>query len=115
MWGGTWSSGCSTTGSRTRKNSVRRRRRICGRYGAGTRHLSISYAREGGWSDDCNFLETQDTVELLRILRLLWERKPAKSPPPMKVGVTLMGLVEEKNRTPNLFEKDSPREKLNAY
>lgn len=82
-------------------------------YCAGTMHVSISFVRAGKWSDECNFLETQDTVELLRVLRLLWDRKPGNTPPPMKVGVTLMGLVEEANRTPAFFEKDSPRAKLN--
>lgn len=80
---------------------------------AGAMHVSVSFVRGGKWSDDCNFLETQDTVELLRVLRLLWERKPGKTAPPMKVGVTLTNLVEETNRTPAFFEKDSPRGKLN--
>ena len=84
------------------------------KYYAGAMHLSISYVREGGWGDECSFIETQDTVELLRILRLLWERKPANSLPPMKVGVTLTRLVEEHNRTPAFFEKNSQRDKLNA-
>lgn len=81
---------------------------------AGAMHLSISYARGGKWSDDCSFLETQDTVEFLRILRLLWDRMPANTPPPMKVGVTLTRLVDERNRTPAFFEKNSQRAKLNA-
>ncbi len=83
------------------------------KYYAGAMHLSISYVRGGHWSDECSFLETQDTVEFLRILRLLWERMPGNMPPPMKVGVTLTRLVEGHNRTPAFFEKDSQRDKLN--
>jgi len=82
-------------------------------YYAGAMHLSVSHVRAGKWSDECSFLETQDTVEFLRVLRLLWARRPPNSPPPMKVGVTLTGLVESQNRTPAFFEKDSARGKLN--
>jgi DNA polymerase-4 len=84
------------------------------KYYAGAMQLSISSVREGHWSEECSFLETQDTVEFLRILRLLWDRRPANAPAPMKVGVTLMRLVEEHNRTPAFFEKTSQRDKLNA-
>src|ERR1700677_3058048 len=83
-------------------------------YYAGAMHLSISHVRGGHWSDECSFLETQDTVEFLRILRLLWDRMPGNMPPPMKVGVTLTRLVEPQNRTPAFFEKNSQRDKLNA-
>ena len=81
-------------------------------YCAGAMHLSVDYVGHARWSDDCTFLETQDTVEFLRILRMLWERRPAGGAP-MAVGVTFFHLVEEKNRTPSLFEKGTVRRDLN--
>jgi len=76
--------------------------------------LYVTHVRHPEWSEDCTFLETQDTVEFLRILRMLWKRRPPGSPPPLAVGVTLFHLVEEENRTPSLFEKGSSRRDLNA-
>lgn len=84
------------------------------RYCAGAMQLYIKYVRHGKWNDECNFLETQDTVEFLRVLRVLWERRPREGTPPLAVGVTLCHLVEEQNRTPSLFEKGTVRRDLNA-
>jgi len=83
-------------------------------YCAGGMQLYVTHVRHPEWSEDCTFLETQDTVEFLRILRMLWKRRPPGSPPPLAVGVTLFHLVEEENRTPSLFEKGSSRRDLNA-
>ncbi|HWB60696.1 MAG TPA: hypothetical protein VG733_14470 [Chthoniobacteraceae bacterium] len=82
-------------------------------YYAGGMHVSVRHVRQSRWGDECRFTETQDTVELLHALRMLWERRPGKCPAPMKVGVVLSNLVEEANRTPSFFEKN-PRKQLNA-
>lgn len=83
-------------------------------YFAGGMNVFVKHARSASWSDGCTFLETQDTVEFLRILRMLWQRRPADGPPPLAVGVVLFNLVEEQNRTLSLFEKGSSRRDLNA-
>jgi len=83
-------------------------------YYAGGMQLIVKYVRHSHWNDDATFAETQDTVEFLRILRILWERRPAHNPPPLAVGVTLTHLVEEQNRTPSLFDKSNARHDLNA-
>lgn len=83
-------------------------------YYAGGMHVSVRHVKQSRWSEECRFTETQDTVEFLRALRMLWERRPAKCPPPMKVGVTLFHLVEEHNRTPSLFDRTTARKDLNA-
>ena len=83
-------------------------------YFSGGMQLSVKLAGRGRWSDECRFAETQDTVEFLRILRMLWDRRPSNGPPPLKVSVTLIHLVEAQNRTPSLFEKNSARGDLNA-
>jgi len=83
-------------------------------YYTGRMHVTVKHIRRAKWSEECGFTETQDTVELLRILRMLWQRRPANSAQPLAVGVTLLQLVEERNRTPSLFERNSPRRELNA-
>ena len=84
------------------------------RYCAGGMQLFVKHTRDSQWNEECTFLETQDTIELLRVLRMLWKRRSPGSPPPLAVGVTLCRLVEEENLTASLFEKDSSRRDLNA-
>jgi len=81
---------------------------------AGGMQLFIKHVRHTKWSDECTFLETQDTVEFLRVLRMLWERRSRAGSPPLAIGVTLFRLVEEHNLTPSLFEKGTVRRDLNA-
>ena len=66
--------------------------------------LFIEYAQIGGYCEEVRFLETCDTIELLRVLRELWERRPRAGKPPIMVGVDLLNLVEENNYTPSLFQ-----------
>ena len=50
------------------------------------------------WSDEMRFADTQDTLELLGTLDLLWRRRPAGvGAAPLGVGVNLFLLKEEKN------------------
>jgi DNA polymerase-4 len=84
------------------------------KYCAGGMSVTVKHVRNTRWGADCSFVETQDSVEFLRILRMLWQRRPAGSPQPLAVGVALYHLVEEKNRTLPLFEKTTARRDLNA-
>jgi DNA polymerase-4 len=49
-----------------------------------------------------SFLETQDTLDLIRVFGLLWQRLPVSSPPPLAVGVTLFHLAATHQVTPSL-------------
>ncbi len=50
------------------------------------------------WADEIRFAPTQDTVELIHVLDLLWERRPrTHSAAPFAVGVTFFGLKDETN------------------
>jgi len=49
-----------------------------------------------------SFLETQDTLDFIRVFGLLWQRCPSSLPPPLAVGVTLFHLTAAHNVTPNL-------------
>lgn len=66
------------------------------------------------WSDDVRFAHTQDTIELLHALDLLWRRRAAapaymRPTPPLAVGVTLLHLAEMHNATPLLFGREERR------
>lgn len=57
----------------------------------------------GHWIDQRSFQETQDTQTLSRILMEIWARAPAQKP--LRVGVTLTGLVPAANHQTNFFER----------
>jgi DNA polymerase-4 len=48
------------------------------------------------------FLETQETLDFIRVFEVLWERCPKSMPPPLAVGVTLFDLTAVNNSTPQL-------------
>ncbi len=57
---------------------------------------------QGHWVKEQVFLETQDTGLLLQMLNRLWSQMPDKRP--LKVGITLSGLVEATAHQPDLFD-----------
>jgi DNA polymerase-4 len=58
-------------------------------------------SREGGkWHDEISFTDTQDTLEFLHALDVLWERREMRGTSPKKVGVTFFKLSPGKNSTP---------------
>ncbi|MCU0792430.1 MAG: hypothetical protein MUE42_06180 [Opitutaceae bacterium] len=78
---------------------------------AGGMHVALKYrpARAGGgraaptrWSDAVTFTDTQDTLELIRVLNLLWDRRPARRADHFSVGVTLFALVPAASHTDTL-------------
>lgn len=84
-----------------------------GRLYAGGMHVALKYQGRAGrdsrvrWSDAVTFTDTQDTLELIRVLNLLWEKRPARRADHFSVGVTLFALVPETSRTgtlPGLLE-----------
>src|SRR5690606_4555383 len=79
----------------------------------GAMHLTLKYEGRTKWSDDITFQETQDTLECIRLLKMLWERRPRHDRSIMAVGVTLFNLVAENNHTLSLFPRSEDRKKLN--
>ncbi len=91
-----------------------------GRLYAGGMHVALKY-RGSRWSTAVTFTDTQDTLELIRVLNLLWDRRPARRTDHFSVGVTLFALVPEGSHTatlPGLLEArpgdDARRSALNA-
>ena len=86
---------------------LRRGDYYCRRLGA---HLSWT-GDLGGWWDETDFHETQDTGFLLARLDELWKRVPRTKP--LSVGVVLLDLVPADYHQPDLFEAaDRRRQKL---
>ncbi len=81
---------------------------------AGGLHLSLRFPRGDRWGDALTFLETQDTLELIRVFNQLWTRRPAGRGSPLSVGVTLFHLAPAQNHTGTLFETGDARAGLNA-
>ncbi len=67
-------------------------------YCAGGLQLGVRH-EEGIWSDDIVFTETQDTLELLRALDMLWEHRE-RGLAPKKVAVTFFRLNLRQTSTP---------------
>jgi DNA polymerase-4 len=71
-------------------------------YLAGGLAVSVKFLGDRRWSDEISFLETQDTLDFIRVFGVLWQRCPSSVPPPLAVGVTLFHLTAVRNVTPNL-------------
>jgi DNA polymerase-4 len=71
-------------------------------YLAGGLGVSVKFLGHQRWGDEIHFLETQDTLDFIRVFDLLWRRCPSSLPPPLAVGVTLFHLSAVSNVTPNL-------------
>lgn len=64
------------------------------------------------WALDTNFGQTQDTQFLLKIFETLWKHAPQDRP--LRVGVTLSGLVASSAHQMDLFEKPKPKTLVSA-
>jgi len=78
-------------------------------YLAGGLGVSVKFVGHQRWGDEMRFLETQETLDFIRVFDLLWQRLPPSSPPPLAVGVTLFHLTAAHNVTPNLPRMESSR------
>jgi DNA polymerase-4 len=88
---------------------------------AGGLHLGLKYRQSGRWSQAVTFADTQDTLEFIRVLNLLWDRRPAGRADHFSVGVTFFALVPAGAHTaslPGILEsrpgEDARRAALNA-
>jgi DNA polymerase-4 len=84
------------------------RLRSLGYFAAGL-SVSVKFLGDKRWGDEMSFLETQDTLELIRIFGLLWQRYPAKAPVPLQVGVTFFHLTAVTNVTRHLPPMETSR------
>lgn len=78
-------------------------------YLAGGLAVSVKFLGHEHWGDEMSFLETQETLDFIRIFDLLWQRCPASLPPPLAVGVTLFHLTPAHNITPHLPQWEPSR------
>ncbi|MGF1679534.1 MAG: DNA polymerase [Candidatus Methylacidiphilales bacterium] len=90
----------------TQKAAVRLRHAgfFCGRI-----QISLKYLTGGKSHDELRILETQDTLELIRCLNRLWNRRVRQTARLLAVGVTLTDLLAPENRTPRLLDDDGGR------
>ena len=76
-----------------------------------TARMSVFVRHAGGradWGDEIRFNPTQDTLELLRTLEMLWaRRRPPVDAAPFAVGVNLLELHAEATGVPPLFDRDA--------
>ncbi len=73
--------------------------------------LQIKFGFESRWAQEIRFSPTQDTLNLGKLMRLLWNSRPQSVPNPTKVSITLMGLIHAKNHTPSLFATTKDKER----
>ncbi len=75
--------------------------------GSVTARMSVFVKYMGGqanWSDEIKFNPTQDVLELLKTLEILWaRRRMGRRSTPFAVGVNLLELNDEANVVPSLF------------
>jgi DNA polymerase-4 len=83
-------------------------------YLAGTMGVKVKYIGGGRWYDEIRFLETDDTLELVRLFTNVWQRRPLYAPPPFWVGVFLMNLQSRQNATLRLLETREASRKRHA-
>ena len=78
------------------------------RAGCVAARMSVFVKYVGGqanWSDEIKFNPTQDVLELLRTLEILWARRRiGRKSTPFAVGVNFLELNDEANAVPSLFE-----------
>ena len=88
----------------TQKAAMRLRRAGCV-----TARMGVFVKYVGGqadWSDEIKFNPTQDVLELLRTLEILWaRRRMGRISTPFAVGMNLLELHDEANAVPSLFER----------
>jgi DNA polymerase IV len=77
---------------------------------AGSLHVHARFAGGPGWSDECHFDATQDTLQFTHVLNRLWADRPGElhGAAPLQVGVVLGRLLASGQETGDLFA--DPRE-----
>ena len=84
---------------------------------AGGMHLGLRPRSGERWSTASTFIETQDTLELIRVFHLLWARRPRDSSALLSVSITLFDLAPAGAHTgmlPGIVDNGDRRAALNA-
>ena len=84
---------------------------------AGGLHLGLRPRSRERWSTAATFIETQDTLELIRVFHLLWARRPRDVSTLVSVSLTLFDLAPVATHTgmlPGLVDNGDRRASLNA-
>ncbi len=55
--------------------------------------VGVKFLNDKSWGEEMEFLETQETLDFIRVFNLLWRRYPAQAPPPLLVSITLCDLA----------------------
>jgi DNA polymerase IV len=76
--------------------------------------VNVDYLEGGGWYEKLNPDPTDDTVQLLKALKLAWNRRPQPMPAPLRVGVVLAKLIDQQQQSLDLFAADRKQAPLNA-
>ena len=72
--------------------------------------VQVDYLQQAPWEDRAELGLCQDTLTMLEAFAILWNRRP--SAPPFKVGVSLIGLVNDVSATRPLFSGERNRLRL---
>jgi DNA polymerase-4 len=81
---------------------------------AGGLAISVKYRNGLHLKEQASFDPSCDTLALLQVLAMLWQRRPKTRAVPVAVGVTLFKLMEASGQTWSLFTDEGPRDRLNA-
>lgn len=76
--------------------------------------LCLDYLNDQSWHEKLKLDPSDDTLELLHVLKQLWQRRPCNTPPLLRVGVVLTELLEKRGHSLSLFGDVYNREQLNT-
>ncbi len=82
---------------------------------AGVLHAHVRRLDGTAWEKHVRLDPTQDTLRLVEALKALWTAYPAEAKTaPLKVGITLIDLRGQSDRSRSLFDDAEVRDRLNA-
>lgn len=83
-------------------------------YAAGTMSIGVRFLDGIKWRNEASFSFTQDTMELIKILDMMWDEVKDKKNKPIKVSVTFYNLIPADLITPSFFEDYDKTKSLNS-
>lgn len=72
---------------------------------AGRLTLSVRYEHREKWTGELTFSETEDSITLTRMVKMLWNQRPDQNGSVQKINIVLDRLVDDLAFTPSLFEQ----------
>jgi DNA polymerase-4 len=80
----------------------------------GAMHIKVKHMNSESWENQARFDPTQDTLQLLNALAIMWKKYPKTKMVPLAVAITLLDLNEQTNQSWSLFDTGKSYDKLNA-